>query len=574
MRYLFITVAFFYSIICFSQEQITDIHSTRYISSFYCALGTECIMNGNIDGEPFTVYVGFYQVFVDFENEAISDYNIPYTYGCFIENLLLDDKYLYLVSHSTLVIDIEAGRMHDHFSFGDGLSFRSAEISGDDVVISMSNDNENLLFGRYNPETKQKTLSDPYKQLISYDGGYYFVSSLLGLDLVGEFVSDDWAKQSITSGLEFTYLGDGLFKNEDGRLIEGLLDSNPIESCIPQTLSGVELSANKIYDRPNFRIIETYDSIEDDYTYYYGDNCSFRMFTTSDYNSVHFDFFNYNYFGFSSSGEYVRMKFVNGSPYFVPVSTVDYRSSDKWLMSEDTAYLITRRTVNDELVHQILKYEPSGFSNLDIETMFKEFPLEEKINHAIINEDGNIELTFNNSEEGVHVITFSSNGNQISDESLFYSWYHDYDEKSVRWSAYDGGLIRKNQIDTTDNYRIDRVEGTQVTTDTLLAQPYIDKEVEVYIFERDGDQIIRFYTIASGTETEVINPDVPLSFHDEIVRIGDEIWFVNNDNSEEDDVFKFGMNGDNKGTINLNVRSVIESNEAFYIQVLNRLVIM
>ena len=211
MRYLFITVGLFTSLVCFTQEQVTDIHSTRYISSFECLVGTDCITDGDLDGEAFTIYMGFNQVFVDFENEFIADYNIPYTYGCFLRNVMLDGKYLYLLGHSSLVIDIEARRMHDHFSFGEGLSFRDAEISGEDVVVRLVNNASGRYhYGRYTPETKESLLSSPHIGLISFEGDYYFTDSIPGAFVLGDFTDEDWTEELIFGGEEFLYVLTGV----------------------------------------------------------------------------------------------------------------------------------------------------------------------------------------------------------------------------------------------------------------------------------------------------------------------------------------------------------------------------
>lgn len=566
MRYLFIYIALFATITCFSQEQITNIHSTKYISGFECLVGTECIIDGDLDGEAFTLYMGFNQVFIDFENESIMDYNIPYTFGCFLRNVMLNGKYLYLLGHSSLVIDIEARRMHDHFSFGEGLSFRDAEISGEGVVIRLVNNvSGRYHYGRYTPETKEKLLSNPHIGLISFQGNYYFTDSILGAFVLGDFTDEEWTEDLIVGGEEFVYLGDGYFQMPDGRLSYGWLDNNPVFTCIPQDQFGVELYANKIYDRANFRIIETYDATEEVYTYYYGSDCLYRKFLTSDYNSVPFDFYNDEYFGFRADGHYVRMQHSNGATpalEFTIASSEDYSSTDKWMMSGDTAYLFTVRYVSNDFVNQVIRYTPGGFLESDIETVIKEYSADANIVRKSLNSSGEIELTFNNSVEGVHVITLSSNGIEINNEFLFYSWDHDFNEKNIKWTANKKGHIRRTQIKPSANYRIDRVEEGTVITDTMLMSPYIDEDIEVSLKENGGNKVLRFYDVITGSDSEIVIPDIAVNSQSKIIKAGGQIWLVNQDNSEENDVFRFGLAGEIIDEQDLNVKNIISYNES------------
>ena len=552
MRYLLGIIVLLFSTLIFAQEQITDISSIRYQEDFID------IIPGELNGESFNAYLDYYRVFIDFENENIEDYDIPYVYSCFRQRVAIEGKYLYIFSQSTLVIDIEARKMHDHYSFSDDWFFRSAQFLEGNVIIRLENNQGQFRYGNYDPDSKQKSLSDSHNQIFSVGGKFYFLDFEMNETIVGEINIQDWTEQVIYQGDELSYLGHGLFRDVEGYLYEGVLDSNPVKTCIPQYLFLVDsIIAIRYYKQEKYSIIESFDSIISEYNYYMSDDCYYQRLTSTNIPII-FDFYNENNFGFRAHGKYVRIRYDDFTMKFTIASSEDLAYSDEFIMSGDTAYLFTRKYINNAYEKQIIRYTPIGFFIPDVKKVIKTFSDDSNIVQTGLDESGNIKIMFNNSGQGVTALTLDPDGNEINSSLLFFPWYSDHDEKNVRWSSFSDGHFRKTQIDDSENYRIDRLEDGQVITDTMLITPYVDNEVEVTLMERDGEHILKFLNKISSTSNEVINPDFDLNYVSRMIRIDDEIWIISVDNILGGDyIFKFGLDGSDRGSFSHNKAKVL-----------------
>ncbi len=554
MKYLLGVLVLIIPSLLVSQEKITDAYSLKYQKDF------SRIIDGELNGESFTAYLDYIRLSVDFDNDALADYTIPYTYTCFPRDVYTKDRYFYIHGQSTLVIDLADRKMHDHFTFSTEWFFRSAHsINGLDINI-LENNQGQFRYGLYDPGNKTKTLSNPHAQLFTYNDQYYFSDFVSGERIIGRFDLQNWTEEILYQGTNLNYLGLGLFRDEDGLVYRNVLESNPEMTCIPkEIIEDRDIIANRYLMMNNYTVIESYDDTLDHYNYYIGSGCDYQLFKSSNLIPLSFDFFNENYLGYRKSGKYTRIKYTpnNPSSFFSIASNEDYSVSDKWVMAGDTAYQFSRELMNGEYVQYISPYTPNGL-DLDEKNYINMFSSETNMVRRRLNDVGNIEVTFNSDSTGVYAITYDPDGNEINSMHLFSSLFNNYDEKNAIWSSSKRGHVRKLRIANSEDYRIDRVEDGLVYTDTMLVSPYIDDEIQASIKAIGNDQVLELLDLNTSTSTRVTIPTISFDSFSRMIRVKDEIWIVHYDNtSNEDIISKYGLDGNANGFINFNFNKII-----------------
>ena len=563
MKFHLSLIVFLFPVLCFAQEQISDIYSLEYQEKY------EQILTGYLEGEPITLFVDGVRVFVDFENDEISDYAISYTYSfCFSnEEIKLEGKHLYFFGKSAFVIDLKAKIAYDHINYGVGLSYINAEsYEGGMIFLLANSENDAFYFVRYDVDTKQNIISTSHHQIFTYKGGFYFIDASVDKIIVGKMDPQDGTETELYQGEILNYVGDGYFQDQEGYLIEGLLESNFTKKCQPYDVNENELIINRYYDRENFSMIETYDSELSIYSYYLDDGCNYRKYFSEDDNPLNFDFYNERNFGFRSNGNlYKRYRHVEETSQnykFVNTSNKTSYASDHWMMQGDTAYFFRDR-VTTTYDYIISRYTPNleGVLGLDNVKGIKTFH-DVSVVFENINSGGDIELTATNMEDGVYRITIDPEGNQIDQKQLFFPWYYHKTEDRIPWSSFDNGYLKKNRLKPSDNYRVDRFENGQVTSSIMLTTPYIDKDIEVSIIESFGSKYVRFNDVNSGVEKEVENSNLDLDYYSQIIRVNNEIWVVTSRSYIAlDRISKYSLEGDYLGKLDINMHRIIHHDD-------------
>lgn len=555
MRLLRCILVLIFPMLLTAQEQITDIYSPRHNESFIS------ISDGELEGEPITAYLDYRRLFIDYENEELEDYYIAYDYTCFRQRKLLGENYFYINFGSTLVFDLRAKKIHDHFSFSDDWRDLSIqELDGRLISRMQSYDNEKFSFGIYNPETKEKSISQAHDLVFSHNGELYYSDSTSNEQVIGKIDIQDLSEDVVYQGEELFYLGDGFFRDVDGHIYVNVLDGDATKSCIPAGYPVGDLLATKMYVREKFNVIETYNDSLSEYSYFGGDSCVYMELITSSI-PVQFDFFNDTNFGFKVSGDYIRMRHQNiGIPFrFSYTSNEDHNNSNRWVMSEDTAYFLRTKFVSGQNVRQVFRYTPASTLFFDDKNLVETLSYNLNIIEVKANNSGNLILTINSEEEGIYSLVLNSKGEEIDSVHLYKPIYHDHDAKNINWSPFLNGHLRTTQIKPTNKFRVDRIEyGQLLSSDTMLMRPYLDKDIIVSMIERDGDKVLQFTERSLLSTVEVINPEIDPNFSSRIIRIGNEIWLYTRINTASPDIIlRYGLDGSFIGEGNMDLSNVV-----------------
>jgi|GEM_PF-3664484 len=547
-----------------SQDQVTDIYSPRHNEVF------KKISKGDLNGEAITMYLDYRRLFVDFENESMDDFHIPYEMGCYQQHHLYTDRYYYINSRSTLVFDLLEKKVLDHFTFlDDWTAISIQEINGLLVSKLSPYQQEVYRFGVYNPTTKQQSTSLIHDKVFIHDKTLYYSDKDESETTIGIIDLQNQTETIIYQGTELVYLGDGIFRDATGILVESVLEGNPTYTCNPLQNESQSLLATKIYVQDNYRLLEAYDRDTLEYIYFGEQSCEvFQLFNSV--NQTDIDFFNEANFGFSALGKYFRVRHnPNYSGLYFQFGYVCDEPSninDSWIMFDAYAYYLSRKYFTGQYSKRLYKYTPATVGSpleSDTKKLIKILPDTTNI-IAIANDSiGNIDLTINSINDGVFTLKLDSEGNEISRTYHFSPIYHDRDYKNANWRAYKGGYQVTHRISDTDLYRLDRIEGgILLSPDTVLMQSYIDDEITVSLRPQGDDVILRFDNHSSSTTTDVLNPPISPNFSSRIINVADEFWYYTTDTDPTPNVIvRYNREGDFLGTLSTDVYRKIYHND-------------